>query len=78
MIRILAKDILGNKYITEYRLLGASRPYPVCREPWLGEGIAPHPESCSEEVSWKVEHFERTIGQPDEPVEQGFDINAPV
>ncbi len=77
-IRIRAKDLLGNKYITEYRSLGVSLAYPIFREPWLGKDIgAPRPSRCSEDVSWEVEHFERTIGEPDEPVEQGFDIDAP-
>ncbi len=76
-IRIRARDVLGNKYITEYLSLGASLAYPVFREPWLGKGIAPRPTRCSDEVSWEVEHFERSVGQPDEPVEEGFDISAP-
>lgn len=76
-IRIRARDVLGNKYITEYRSLGASLAYPVFREPWLGKGIAPRPIRCSDEVSWEVEHFERSVGEPDEPVEEDFDINAP-
>jgi hypothetical protein len=76
-IRIRAKDVLGNKYITEYRSLGVTLAYPVFREPWLGEGIAPRPERCSEEVSWEVEHFERLPGQMDEAVEEGFNIEAP-
>ncbi|HEY8298016.1 MAG TPA: hypothetical protein VIG32_08355 [Candidatus Baltobacteraceae bacterium] len=76
-IRIRASDVLGNKYITEYLSLGASLAYPVFREPWLGKDIVPRPARCSNEVSWEVEHFERRIGAPDEPVEKGFDISAP-
>jgi hypothetical protein len=77
-IRIRARDVLGNKYITEYNSLGASLAYPVFREPWLGKEVgAPRPARCSEEVSWAVEHFERRMNEPDELVEQGFDINAP-
>ena len=77
-IRIRAKDVLGNKYVTEYRSLGATLAYPIFREPWLGEGIAPRPERCSDEVSWEVEHFERVPGQIDEPIEKDFNIEAPV
>lgn len=76
-IRIRAKDVLGNKYITEYRSLGASLAYPTFRAPWIGRDIVPRPERWSEEVSWPVEHFERTPGQFDEPMESGYDIEAP-
>ncbi len=76
-IRIRTRDLLGNKYITEYRSLGAALAYPVFRAPWIGEGIVERPKRCSEEVAWPVEHFERMPGQPDEAVEPGFNIEAP-
>lgn len=80
-LRIRAFDVLGNKYITEYRSLGTTLAYPTFREPWLGRqygvDVSPRPERCSEEVSWAVEHYERLPAQGDEPVEQGFNIEDP-
>jgi hypothetical protein len=77
-VRIRYRDVLGNRYITEYRSLGANLAYPIFRSPWIGEGIVPRPERCSEEVSWPVESIERSPGEFDEPVEVGFNINDPV
>ena len=77
-IRIRARDVLGNKYITEYNSLGVTLAFPIFRLPWLGEGIAPRPEHCSDEVSWEVEHFERFPGEGAESLEEGFNIDAPV
>lgn len=77
-IRIRSRDIASNRYITEYRSLGNELAYPVFREPWIGEGILPRPKHWSGEVSWDVEHFERSPGEPDEPRESGFDAEAPL
>jgi hypothetical protein len=77
-LRIRANDIYGNKYITEYRTFNKTLLFPIFREPWLLKEFAPRPLRCSEEVSWPVEHFERLIGVPDEPVEVDFNPDEPV
>lgn len=77
-VRIRAQDVLGNKYITEYRSLSNTLAYPIFRTPWLGQGIEPRPKRCSAEVSWPVEGIERTPGSEPERVEEGFNPDAPV
>ena len=77
-VRIRAWDIADNKYITEYRGLSDTLAYDIFRGPWLDEEIEERPQRCSDEVSWEVEHFERVPGLEPEPVEEGFDVDAPV
>jgi len=69
-IRIRYYDAYGEKYITEYRSLGESLAYPIFRVPWLGREIGDaKPKRWSDEVSWEVEHFERTLGVPQESLD---------
>jgi hypothetical protein len=77
-VRVRGWDVLGNKYITEYRHFSGSLSYPTFRYPWLGQGIEEPPEHCSDEVSWELQHFERSPGFEPEAVEEGYDIDAPV
>lgn len=77
-VRIRAWDVYDNKYITEYRGLSDTLAYDIYRRPWLDETIEQRPERCSEEVSWEVAFFERAPGLEPEPVEEGFNIDAPV
>lgn len=79
-VRVRYLDVLGNKYITEYRAVNEGLQFPIFREPWLGEEYGfLRPEKSSAEVSWPVEHYERHEDFVDEPVEQQgpIDPNGP-
>ena len=78
MIRIRAKNVLRNKCITGNRSFGVSLAFPFVREPRFGKNVGAPPRlRPSEDVSRKVEHFERATNELDEEVEQAFDIEAP-
>lgn len=69
-IRIRYYDGFGNKYMTEYRPLGATLAFPIFRLPWLGQEIQePRPRRWSEQVTWPVEHYERLPGVFDEELD---------
>jgi hypothetical protein len=69
-VRVRYVDVLGNKYITEYRSINEGQLFPIFREPWLGKDDGfPAPEKSSAEVSWPIEEYERRQGFVDELVE---------